>query len=137
MQKKSSAFMMIIAIYSPDDRYDPTYVANYANIYVLDAIKRIPGANQASIFGSPDYAMRIWLKPDRMAALGITATDVQQAVANQNQQFAAGRHRRSRRPRRRCSRSFPVTTPGRLTEPARVREHHPARRAAAAARSCG
>ena len=63
VQKKSSAFMMIISIYSPDDRYEPTYVANYASIYVLDAIKRIPGAGQASIFGTPDYAMRIWLKP--------------------------------------------------------------------------
>ena len=91
MQKKSSAFMMVIAIYSPDERYDPTYVANYANIYVLDAIKRIPGANQSAILGTPDYAMRLWLKPDRMASLGLTATDVQNAVATQNQQFAAGR----------------------------------------------
>ena len=73
VQKKSSAFMMIISIYSPDGRYDPTYVANYTSIYVLDAIKRIPGAGQAAIFGTPDYAMRIWLKPDRMAALGVTA----------------------------------------------------------------
>jgi multidrug efflux pump len=59
VQKKSSAFMMVIAIYSPDNRFDPTYVANYANLYVLDALKRIPGANQTSIFGTPDYAMRI------------------------------------------------------------------------------
>jgi len=76
VQKKSSAFMMVIAIYSPTNRYDATYIANYANIYVLDALKRIPGANQSSIFGTPDYAMRIWLKPDRMAQLGITAGDV-------------------------------------------------------------
>ena len=73
VQKRSSAFMMIIAVYSPDDRFSETYVANYANLYVLDAIKRVPGANQATIFGTPDYAMRIWLKPDRMASLGITA----------------------------------------------------------------
>ena len=91
VQKKSSAFMMVIAMYSPDNRYDPTYIANYANLYLLDAIKRIPGASQSSIFGTPDYAMRIWLKPDRMAQLGITAGDVQRAVANQNQQFAVGR----------------------------------------------
>lgn len=77
VQKKSSAFMMVIAIYSPSERYDATYIANYANIYVLDTLKRIPGANQSSIFGIPDYAMRIWLKPDRMAQLGITAGDVQ------------------------------------------------------------
>ena len=48
VQKKSQAFMMVIAIYSPDERYDATYIANYANVYVLDALKRIPGANQSS-----------------------------------------------------------------------------------------
>jgi multidrug efflux pump len=116
VQKKSSAFMMIIPIYSPDGRYDPTYVANYASIYVLDALKRIPGAGQAAIFGTPDYAMRIWLKPDRMAALGVTAGDVQQAVANQNQQFAVGSIGQSPTGRD-VEQSFAVTTRGRLTEP--------------------
>src|SRR5262245_36657988 len=116
VQKKSSAFMMIISIYSPDERYSPTYIANYASIYVLDAIKRIPGAGQASIFGTPDYALRIWLKPDRMAALGIPGTDVQQAVANQNQQFAVGSIGQSPTGRA-VEQSFAVTTQGRLTEP--------------------
>jgi multidrug efflux pump len=117
VQKKSSAFMMVIAIYSPSDRYDPTYIANYANIYVLDALKRVPGANQSSIFGTPDYAMRIWLKPDRMAQLGVTASDVQKAVANQNQQFAVGSIGQS-----------PTGTPVDDHRPpersGRVREHH-------------
>ncbi|HEV3424247.1 MAG TPA: multidrug efflux RND transporter permease subunit [Paraburkholderia sp.] len=117
VQKKSSAFMMIIAIYSPGERYDATYIANYANIYVLDALKRIPGANQASIFGTPDYAMRIWLKPDRMAQLGITAGDVQKAVAAQNQQFAVGRIGQSPTGTP-VEQSFAVTTSGRLTDPA-------------------
>ncbi|SAL09467.1 hydrophobe/amphiphile efflux-1 (HAE1) family protein [Caballeronia peredens] len=117
VQKKSQAFMMVIAIYSPDDRYDATYIANYANVYVLDALKRIPGANQSSIFGTPDYAMRIWLKPDRMAQLGITASDVQRAVANQNQQFAVGRLGQSPTGAP-VEQSFAVTTTGRLTEPA-------------------
>src|SRR6266702_1231801 len=116
VQKKSSAFMMVIAIYSPTDRYDPTYIANYANIYVLDALKRVPGANQSSIFGTPDYAMRIWLKPDRMAQLGITAGDVQKAVANQNQQFAVGRLGQSPTGAP-VEQSFAVTTTGRLSEP--------------------
>ena len=116
VQKKSSAFMMVIAIYSPDDRYDATYIANFANIYVLDALKRVPGANQASIFGTPDYAMRIWLRPDRMAQLGITASDVQRAVANQNQQFAVGRLGQSPTGAP-VEQSFAVTTTGRLTEP--------------------
>jgi multidrug efflux pump len=117
VQKKSSAFMMVIAVYSPDHRFDSTYVANYANVYVLDALKRIPGANQASIFGTPDYAMRIWLRPDRMAQLGITATDVQNAVANQNQQFAVGRLGQAPTGLP-VEQSFAVTTSGRLANPA-------------------
>lgn len=117
VQKKSSAFMMVIAVYSPDERYDPGYIANYASIYVLDAIKRIPGAGQASVFGMPDYAMRIWLKPDRMAALGITATDVQQAVANQNEQFAVGSIGQSPT-KGAVEQSFAITTEGRLSTPA-------------------
>jgi len=116
IQKKSSAFMMVIAVYSPEDRYDETYIANYANIYVLDALKRIPGANQSAIFGTPDYAMRIWLKTDRMAQLGITASDVQNAVANQNQQFAVGQIGQSPTGVA-VEQSFAVTTKGRLTEP--------------------
>jgi multidrug efflux pump len=117
VQKKSSAFMMVIAIYSPADRYDPTYIANYANIYVLDALKRVPGANQSSIFGTPDYAMRIWLKPDRMAQLGVTASDVQRAVSNQNQQFAVGSIGQSPTGTP-VEQSFAVTTTGRLSDPA-------------------
>jgi multidrug efflux pump len=90
VQKKSSSILMIIALYNKDGRYRPDYVSNYANVYVLDAIKRINGAGQASIFGAADQAMRIWMNPDRMASLGITTTDVQQAVAYQNALFGAG-----------------------------------------------
>ncbi|MGF6602057.1 multidrug efflux pump [Paraburkholderia sp. GAS448] len=117
VQKKSSAFMMVIAVYSPTNRFDATYIANYTNIYVLDALKRIPGANQSSIFGTPDYAMRIWLKPDRMAQLGVTAADVQRAVSNQNQQFAVGSIGQSPTGTP-VEQSFAVTTTGRLTSPA-------------------
>ncbi|CAG9232384.1 Efflux pump membrane transporter BepE [Paraburkholderia tropica] len=116
VQKRSSAFMMVVAIYSPDNAYDQAYVANYANVYVLDALKRIPGANQASIFGSADYAMRIWLKPDRMAKLGITVADVQNAISAQNQQFSAGRLGQSPTTEP-VQQTFPVATKGRLTEP--------------------
>jgi multidrug efflux pump len=115
VQKKSSAFMMVIAIYSPGERYDPVYVANYTNIYILDALKRIPGANQAAIFGTPDYAMRIWLKPDRMAQLGITATQVQNAVSAQNQQYAVGRLGQSPTGKP-VEQSFAVTSAGRMTD---------------------
>src|SRR6185369_1313433 len=111
----------IVAIYSPDNSHDPTYIANYANINVLDAIKRVPGANQSSIFGSPDYAMRLWLKPDRMAGLGLTATDVQQAVAAQNQQYAAGRLG-APPTNAKVQQTFPVTTAGRMTEAAQFED---------------
>ena len=90
VQKKSSSTLMIIAVYDKDGRYSPEYVANYANVYVLDAIKRVNGAGQAQIFGVPDQAMRIWMNPDRMASLGITTTDIQNAVAKQNALFGAG-----------------------------------------------
>ena len=90
VQKKSSSIMMFIAVYGKDERYGANYIANYANVYVLDRIKRVPGAGQAQIMGVPDQAMRIWMNPDRMASLGITTSDIQQAVASQNQLFGAG-----------------------------------------------
>lgn len=115
VKKTTSSFMMVIALTSPDGRYDADYVANYANIYVLDAIKRINGANQAAVMGVPDSAMRLWLKPDRMAQLGITATDVANAVKQQNKQFSVGRIGQSPTPYP-VQQTFPVTTSGLLTE---------------------
>ena len=111
VQKKTQTFLMILALYSPGNRYNSDYIANYANINVLDAIKRINGANQSSIFGVPDYAMRLWLKPDRMAQLGITTTDIANAVNQQNQQFAAGRVGQPPTPYP-VEQTFPVTTAG-------------------------
>lgn len=90
VQKKSTSTLMIISVFNKDGRYSPEYVANYANVYVLDAIKRVPGAGQAQIFGIADQAMRIWMNPDRMASLGITTSDIQSAVAKQNALFGAG-----------------------------------------------
>jgi len=90
VQKKSANILMILALYNQDGRYSPEYVDNFANVYVLDAVKRINGAGQATFFGVADQAMRIWMNPDRMASLGITTSDVQQAVAHQNALFGAG-----------------------------------------------
>ncbi|VBB44074.1 Efflux pump membrane transporter BepE [uncultured Desulfatiglans sp.] len=90
VQKKSSSMLMIVAVTDDEGRYSPEYVTNYANVYILDAIKRVNGAGQAQIFGVPDQAMRIWMNPDRMASLGITTTDIQNAVAKQNALFGAG-----------------------------------------------
>ncbi len=90
VQKKSSSPLMIISVYNKDGRYSPEYVTNYTNVYILDAIKRVNGAGQAQIFGVPDQAMRIWMNPDRMASLGITTTDIQNAVSKQNALWGAG-----------------------------------------------
>ena len=107
---------MIIALYNKDGRYKPEYVTNYTNVYVLDAIKRINGAGQASIFGVADQAMRIWMNPDRMASLGITTTDVQQAVAEPERPV----RRRPDRPaadRGDVQQTFPVVTQPQFVQP--------------------
>ncbi len=90
VQKKSSSIMMLVAVYSKDRRYSANYIANYANVYVLDALKRINGAGQAQIMGVPNQAMRIWMNPDRMASLQVTTSDIANAINQQNQLFGAG-----------------------------------------------
>jgi multidrug efflux pump len=116
VQQKTNTFLMVLAFFSPDGRYDSEFISNYTNVQVLGTINRINGANQASIFGVPDYAMRVWLKPDRMAQLGITTTDVANVVKEQNQQFAVGRIGDSPTPYP-VKQTFPVTTTT-ITEPA-------------------
>jgi multidrug efflux pump len=115
VKQKTNTFLMVLALYSPDGLLDPEYIANYTNVNVLSTINRINGANQAAIFGVPQYAMRIWLRPDRMAQLGITANEVANAVKQQNQQFAVGRvgEAPTNKP---VTQTFPVTTES-ITEP--------------------
>ncbi len=116
VQKKSSSIMMLIAVYSKERRYSSQYIANYANVYVLDAIKRVPGAGQASIMGAPDQAMRIWMNPDRMASLGVTTSDIQRAVASQNALYGAGQV--GQQPTAgHVELTFPVVTQRPFTEP--------------------
>ncbi len=90
VQKKSATPLMIISVFNRDGRYTPDYVTNYTNVYILDAIKRVNGAGQAQIFGVPDQAMRIWMNPNRMAAMSISTTEIETAVAKQNALFGAG-----------------------------------------------
>ena len=116
VQKKSSSIMMLVALYNRDGRYTPEYVANYANVYVLDAIKRVSGAGDATVLGTPDQAMRIWMDPDKMASLGITTSDLQGAVANQNALFGAGQIG-ARPGEGKVEQTFPVVTQPRFVEP--------------------
>ncbi|MBK7952656.1 MAG: multidrug efflux RND transporter permease subunit [Candidatus Accumulibacter sp.] len=87
----SSAFLQVLAFYSPDGRYDDLFTSNYVTLNVLDRLKRLPGTTNVQIFGAKDYAMRIWLKPDRLAQLKLTPGDVASAINEQNAQFAAGK----------------------------------------------
>ena len=113
--KSSASFMTVAAIYSPDDRYDALYISNYVTQNVLDAIKRVPGTTNVQIFGAKDYAMRIWLRPDRMAQLGITVGDISGAITEQNAQYAAGKI--GAPPNNTEELTLTVTAKGRLLEP--------------------
>ncbi|MEM1329569.1 MAG: multidrug efflux RND transporter permease subunit [Planctomycetota bacterium] len=116
VQKRSTSILMLIALYSPDNEFTEEYIGNYANLYVLDPLKRIDGANQAQIMGLPDLAMRIWLDPERMASLGITPSEVKDAIARQNQQFGAGSLGDSPNPNP-VELTVPVVTEGRYSDP--------------------
>ena len=89
--KSLPSFLMILTFDSPDGRYDNLFVSNYATLNVIDEVRRIPGMGNVQVFGARDYSIRIWLKPDRLAELGLTPADVAAAVREQNTQSAAGR----------------------------------------------
>jgi multidrug efflux pump len=89
-QKQSPTFLMVVHLTSPDGRYDTLYLRNYARLHVKDALARIQGVGDAQVFGGGDYAMRAWLDPERIAALGLTAGDVVAAMREQNVQVSAG-----------------------------------------------
>ena len=84
MRKQTGLPMLIVSLYSPNRSYDALFLANYANINVLDAIYRVPGVGEARIFGAGDYAMRVWVKPDLLARLGLTVPDVSRAIQQQS-----------------------------------------------------
>ena len=88
-RKRTSSILMIVAIYSPKHTHDITFLDNYTNIFVKDALLRVPGVGD--VFGrADDFSMRIWLDPNKLAQLGLTATDVTNALSQQNLQIAAG-----------------------------------------------
>jgi hydrophobe/amphiphile efflux-1 (HAE1) family protein/NodT family efflux transporter outer membrane factor (OMF) lipoprotein len=88
--KSSPDLTMVVHLFSPNGRYNDVYLRNYAVLYVKDELARIQGAGQVQVFGSGDYAMRVWLDPDKIAARGLTAGDVVAAIREQNIQVAAG-----------------------------------------------
>ncbi len=89
-QKQSPVFLMVVHLVSPTGKYDTLYLRNYLRLHVKDQLASIPGVGEAQPFGGGDYAMRLWLDPDKIAARGLTAGDVVRAVREQNIQVSAG-----------------------------------------------
>jgi len=88
--KQSPDLTMVVHLFSPDNRYDNIYIRNYATLQVKDVLARLPGAGDVELFGSGDYAMRVWLNPDKIASRNLTASDVVAAIREQNVQVAGG-----------------------------------------------
>jgi hydrophobe/amphiphile efflux-1 (HAE1) family protein len=114
--KRSQNFLLVIALNSPNGSKDTLFLSNYATLNVMDDIKRIRGVADVINFSARDYAMRVWLRPDRMAQLGVTTADVAQAIAAQNAQFAAGKIGAEPAPPGQQL-TYTVTAQGRLVEP--------------------
>lgn len=91
VKKKSSALLGVIAFYSPKHTYDPLFLSNYVTINLLDQIKSTPGVGDASLWGPQDYAMRAWIRTDRLTGLNLTTGDIINAIQAQNIQAAVGR----------------------------------------------
>ena len=121
VQKRSSAILQLITMFSPSGVYDTTYIGNYALVNVVDDLKRINGVGDAQVMSANDYSIRIWLKPDVTSQLGVSVSDVMAAVQAQNTQRAAGKigqppllHS--------VDRMYSIIAPGRLQEPEEFEE---------------
>jgi len=115
--KSNSNFVFGAGFYTLDGRYSSEFISNYLDVYVKDALKRVPGVGDVMIFGERKYAMRVWLDPVRLAARGLTATDVVSALGEQNVEIPAGQ---LGQPPSDAKQAFqiPVRVVGRLTSPA-------------------
>ncbi len=89
-EKTSPDILMVVHLFSPDERYDPLYVSNYAMLNVRDELSRLPGVASIALGGEGEYAMRVWLDPNKVASRGLTSSDVTAAIKEQNVQVAAG-----------------------------------------------
>jgi HAE1 family hydrophobic/amphiphilic exporter-1/multidrug efflux pump len=90
VKKRSPDMVGVVTIFSPDHSYDEVYLSNYTTINVVDQLSRVPGVGSTSIIGQRDYAMRVWIRPDKLAKLELTATDIGAAIRDQNVQAPAG-----------------------------------------------
>src|ERR1700761_3897768 len=114
-RKSSPDLTMVVHLFSPDGRYDDTYIRNYALLQVKDTLARIPGMGDVQLFGSGDYSMRVWLDPEKVASRNLTATDIVNALREQNIQVAAGTIGQQPAPRN-ASFQISINGRGRLVE---------------------
>jgi HAE1 family hydrophobic/amphiphilic exporter-1 len=113
VKKQSPSILMVISLASPNSTYDANYLINYCGINLRDQLLRIPGIAQVDLFGGTDYGMRIWLRPDKLAKLGITPADVISSIKEQNLQAPAGRIGMAPSPKDQQF-TYTVAAPGRL-----------------------
>lgn len=116
VQKQSPNILMIVAVQSPDNVYDDIFVNNYANINVVTELQLVPGVSSVSIINARQYAMRIWLRPDRMAELGLTSSDIIDAVQEQNATYGIGQIGQAPNIHP-VDMNIPISTKGRLSDP--------------------
>ncbi|MBS3903847.1 MAG: multidrug efflux RND transporter permease subunit [Simkania sp.] len=116
INKQTPNILLIVALQSPEGIYDQEYISNYANINVVNELELLPGISNISVIGQRNYSMRIWLRPDLMAQMGLTTTDVIAAVSEQNKDFGIGQlgQEPNIRP---VSLTIPMTAQGRLSTP--------------------
>lgn len=114
--KQTPSILMLVAMQSPDGRYDEVYTSNYANVNVVNELLRLEGVSNVNIIGARIYSMRVWIRPDRLAQLNLTAQDVIDAIKEQNQQFAVGQIGQAPTAYP-VVLSIPITAKGRLVEP--------------------
>ncbi|HEX2825561.1 MAG TPA: multidrug efflux RND transporter permease subunit [Burkholderiales bacterium] len=115
VQKRSNDILLVIGLQSPKGSRETTFLANYATVNLIDELKRIPGVGDVTLFGS-GYSMRVWLQPDKMARLGVTPTDIANAIRAQNNQYAAGKVGAEPAPAGQAL-NYTVTARGRLVNP--------------------
>ncbi len=113
VKKQSPSILMVISLFSPGGSYDANFLINYASINLRDQILRIPGVAQVDLFGGTDYGLRVWLRPDKLAKLGLTPSDVISAIKDQNLQAPAGRIGQAPTPADQAF-TYTVNAPGRL-----------------------
>jgi HAE1 family hydrophobic/amphiphilic exporter-1/multidrug efflux pump len=116
VQKRSNDILQVVALESDKGRYNTLFLSNYASLNIVDELKRVKGVGDVTIFGAQDYSMRVWLKPDRMAQLGLTASDISAAIKAQNAQNAAGKIGQEPAPADQML-TYTVTAKGRLLTP--------------------